>query len=311
MAYGLRTKSCVVCGVEMITRNPRRTYCGLACFSAAVSPQRAGNGNANYRGGINRSAHVCPMCQRVFVGPKHRRYCSRACSYASQRCDSMRQCVVCGEAFRFDRNRPRKTCSPACRAQSQSIVRPRGPLSQTWRGGPVPFQCEVCGRIGARSGIHAARRFCSRRCMGESLRMEMMGHVPQRKRRDGNHNELIAAFRKLGWQVLDMSDRGGGVPDLLIGDESHGLHWVEIKNTKTRYGRRGLTQRQQNWADRWMLGRVHVVRTIDEVVALTKVLTLGKAAGDGKPPKAVTLTCAEDVEALNRTYFPEEHEPER
>jgi len=84
-------------------------------------------------------------------------------------------------------------------------------------------------------------------------------------RKDLNHNEIVAVFKKLKCRVLDLSALGHGYPDLLVG--VHGSwHLVEIKNTKQAYGKRGLNSRQLKRSEE--MGGFAIVSTIDEAVSL-------------------------------------------
>jgi hypothetical protein len=139
------------------------------------------------------------------------------------------------------------------------------------------------------------RKYCSRSCYVEAFFIAM-GRT--RARRDSNHVSLVTAFRRLGWSVLDLADAGRGIPDIVIGDGSHGTHFVEIKNAKTAYGRAGLSTTQRAFEQKWG-GVVHVVRSLDDVVALTERLT-GKARADRQPFKTVKLKSVEDVERFER-----------
>lgn len=117
------------------------------------------------------------------------------------------------------------------------------------------------------------------------------------KRRDGNHVEVVGAFRKLGWSVLDMADLGRGMPDIVIGDKSHGTFLVEIKNPKTQYGRRGLSARQREFCEQWN-GLVNVVSSLDDVVELTRNLTKGTGRADGKGLNVTAVRTIEEALTL-------------
>jgi hypothetical protein len=86
-------------------------------------------------------------------------------------------------------------------------------------------------------------------------------------KKDANHAEIVEAFRKLGVGVLDLSDLGCGVPDLLVSSAKRYL-FVDVKNRATRYGMRGLNELQKKWADEWTGGPVYLVYDLDDVVAI-------------------------------------------
>lgn len=85
--------------------------------------------------------------------------------------------------------------------------------------------------------------------------------INRRKRRDGNHTAITEAFQALGYATVDCSQLGGDVPDLLI-CKANDWAFIEIKA-----GKRKVTEGQQEFAARWP-GRVRVVRTVDDVLAL-------------------------------------------
>lgn len=94
----------------------------------------------------------------------------------------------------------------------------------------------------------------------------------RRGKKDGNHNELKAAFQQLGCSVLDLYDVGiGGAPDIIVGCAGSTV-CVEIKNPETRYGRAGLNTNQTAFSRDWRGGPLYVVSSLDEVAALVNNL---------------------------------------
>lgn len=85
--------------------------------------------------------------------------------------------------------------------------------------------------------------------------------INRRKRRDGNHQAITAAFQRLGYATVDCSQLGGDVPDLLV-CKANDWAFIEIKT-----GKRKVTPGQQAFAARWP-GRVRVVRSLDDVIGL-------------------------------------------
>jgi hypothetical protein len=138
-----------------------------------------------------------------------------------------------------------------------------------------------------------SRKFCSWDCY-EASAVEL---VRRRAKRDANHRGIQTEFERLGWSVLDAADFGRGMPDLLIGDESHGIHFVEVKNLNTAYGRRGLSKSQQKFKDMFA-NVVHVVTSVEGARELTLLLTHGSGRADGKPPKRYVVTSPADVANL-------------
>ena len=78
---------------------------------------------------------------------------------------------------------------------------------------------------------------------------------------DANQKAIVAALRKAGASVQVLSDKGQGVPDLIIGYK--GMNYlIECKTEKGV-----LNKRQIKWFSSW-LGQVAVVRTIDEALTV-------------------------------------------
>lgn len=81
------------------------------------------------------------------------------------------------------------------------------------------------------------------------------------RRTDANQAEIVAALRKVGCYVMDLSHVGRGCPDLLVSDRQKILHVMEIKTAKGK-----LNKRQQEWHAQWQ-GPCHVVRSVAEALA--------------------------------------------
>ena len=81
---------------------------------------------------------------------------------------------------------------------------------------------------------------------------------------DQNQADIRDAARKAGASWLSLSDIGGGCPDALVG--AHGVTWlVEVKSDKGT-----LTPDQVKFCASWRGARVHVVRTVADMLALLK-----------------------------------------
>lgn len=107
-----------------------------------------------------------------------------------------------------------------------------------------------------------SRIFCSLEC--RDRKNALMPHYGAH-RVDKNQKEIVAALESVGASVMDTSDVGGGMPDLVVGFQ--GVNVVmEVKNPKNRYGRQGLTKRQQKWADAWNGSPVVVVYTVEDAL---------------------------------------------
>ncbi len=84
------------------------------------------------------------------------------------------------------------------------------------------------------------------------------------KRRDANHGEIVSALERCGWSVLDISQVGGGAPDLLVG--YHGRNVLcEIKT-----GRSKLRAGQEDWHAGWRGDKPVTLRGVDDAFALAK-----------------------------------------
>lgn len=79
---------------------------------------------------------------------------------------------------------------------------------------------------------------------------------------DLNQSDIRDAARKAGASWLNLSAVGGGCPDALVG--SHGQSWlVEVKREKGT-----LTPDQVEFMSSWRGSKVHVIRTVDEMLKL-------------------------------------------
>ena len=84
-------------------------------------------------------------------------------------------------------------------------------------------------------------------------------------RTDQNHQEIVAAFRKLGASVLSLANLGRGVPDLLVA-------WcgvtmlVEVKAPKGKE-----TEDQLRFFEGWQ-GQIFIVRDTEGVLTVVRLL---------------------------------------
>ena len=84
-------------------------------------------------------------------------------------------------------------------------------------------------------------------------------------KKDANHKEIANALTAVGVPVYDLSGAGCGIPDCLVWVwDSWQL--VEIKNTKTAYGKRGLNPIQKKWLTHWRGGPVHILKTVEQAL---------------------------------------------
>lgn len=91
-------------------------------------------------------------------------------------------------------------------------------------------------------------------------------------RKDASHKAVVAAFEAHGCSVNVIEQAKTGCPDLVVGylGVDHG---VEVKPTKEQAGkdwRRDTVPRESQLAfhARWRGAPIHVVRTVEDVVAL-------------------------------------------
>lgn len=84
---------------------------------------------------------------------------------------------------------------------------------------------------------------------------------------DNNQKDIVSALRKVGASVLVCPAVATGFPDLIVGFQGV-VHLMEVKNPKTKYGRKGLSATQLHWAAEWKGGPVHLVRSEMEALGV-------------------------------------------
>ena len=95
------------------------------------------------------------------------------------------------------------------------------------------------------------------------------------KRVDDNQKVIVAAFRKLGAWVFDLSSVGRGMADLLIVvGPAHAIAMVEIKDGAKAKSRRALTPAQQKLHDDCP-AHVWVVEGLEDVATVVRYYRLG------------------------------------
>jgi lambda repressor-like predicted transcriptional regulator len=84
---------------------------------------------------------------------------------------------------------------------------------------------------------------------------------------DGPQKQIVAALRKVGASVLDLSGVGGGAPDLLVGYRYQNI-LLEVKAP-------GESQRenQVEWSDGWNGDPVYVVQTVSNALVAIGALS--------------------------------------
>ncbi len=88
---------------------------------------------------------------------------------------------------------------------------------------------------------------------------------------DDNQPEIVAAWRAVGASVLLLHRVGEGCPDTLVG--FRGLsHLVEIKDGNKIPSARKLTKHQVEFHADWLGSPVHVVKNVDEALAVLGIM---------------------------------------
>lgn len=86
------------------------------------------------------------------------------------------------------------------------------------------------------------------------------------RRTDANHAQIVAAFRKMGWSVLDLSAVGKGCPDLAIGKHGRTV-LVEIKDGEKSPSKRRLTPAECEFFSAWR-GDAVLVQDIEDAMVI-------------------------------------------
>lgn len=85
------------------------------------------------------------------------------------------------------------------------------------------------------------------------------------KRVDRNHAELRDGLRALGWEVLDLSGAGCGVPDLAVKVGLGMIHLLEVKDGDKPLSAQALTPAQEQWHN-FAHAITSKVRNLDEAI---------------------------------------------
>jgi hypothetical protein len=98
-----------------------------------------------------------------------------------------------------------------------------------------------------------------------------MGRLARRK--DTNHNEIQAAFERLGCVCFDTSRTGYGFPDLAVSHKGATI-LVEVKDGSLKPSARRLTKDEQTFFDNWA-GVAVVVSSLEDVINVFNVYLRG------------------------------------
>lgn len=95
-----------------------------------------------------------------------------------------------------------------------------------------------------------------------------------RSRLDANHRAIVEGLRDMGCSVLDLSQLGSGIPDILVGVRGQD-HLLEIKsldaNGRMSEGAKRSSARQMAWGSMWRGHPVRVVSTLGEALSAVGV----------------------------------------
>jgi len=67
------------------------------------------------------------------------------------------------------------------------------------------------------------------------------------RRVDANHGEIRQGLRDMGWDVLDLSGAGDGIPDLCVYIAAGIPHFLELKDGDKPLSAQALTKAQEKW----------------------------------------------------------------
>lgn len=262
--------ACAECGKEKraTVHQMRKTYCSMECMAAGYKKRMGGEANPNYRGASQR---ICECCGEAFDSyVKTAKYCSQKC-YHQQRASQQKKCNQCGSIYRSKKNQGRRTgtggnfCSWACYQKSlpkqENRQKSLALLVRNFE------KCENCG-TSFQAMACDQRKFCSYECFVESGGPQRAGEAAVRAmkkygaKKDANHNELFKIIRQVV-PAHDLSDCGFGVPDGLAWIKG-AWHLFDIKNPETSYGRKGLNEKQKEWAFSWRGGPVFLIYNQDD-----------------------------------------------
>lgn len=236
-------KPCLNCGTEMLIRPSHfeeTSYCSKECMAIGYRTRLRDKANPNYR---NAGHKICAECGKDFRSYNNqRKYCSKSCSI------------------------------------KRDLERLRGQAREAGlRGGMVKHlaslqrqikNCVICGSKFRSKDATTCSKACRLILVKRSwaTRTPSFINMRYRPRLDTNHHLILDVFKAHGIAILDLTKLGGGVPDCAVW-VWESWQFVEIKNPKNTYGRKGLNPIQKQWINRWQGGPVYVIRTPEEAEA--------------------------------------------
>ncbi len=91
-----------------------------------------------------------------------------------------------------------------------------------------------------------------------------------RARKDANHTEIVRVIRDLGAQVIDISQLGGGIPDLLV-TTGRKTVLIELKDGLKPPSKQSLTDDEKEFHAKWR-GELYIINSVESVVALINAM---------------------------------------
>ena len=98
---------------------------------------------------------------------------------------------------------------------------------------------------------------------------------------DDNQDEIVAALRGVGASVLLLHRVGEGCPDTLVGFRGDDF-LIEIKDGNKIPSARKLTKHQVKFHAEWRGSPVHVVKNVDEALAVLGIMPAVKLEHRGE-----------------------------
>jgi hypothetical protein len=89
------------------------------------------------------------------------------------------------------------------------------------------------------------------------------------RKTDANHTLVRDGLRGAGFDVLDLSGAGGGVPDLLVRIGVGKSHFIEVKDGDKPKSAQALTKAQEEW---WRFANcdTSIVTSLEEAIEEVK-----------------------------------------
>ena len=216
--------------------------------------------NNAYRGA---GVKTCKNCGTSFHNYNSKaKFCGSECYIKNRTFLVEIPCPQCSRMFK-----PHTSTVKFCTITCANKSRAKSPKPQRQKRKPHITKCIGCG-VRFSSSPSRNRKYCSYQCHidnGGAQRAGDAAAMAMRKygaKKDANHNIIFDMIGKLT-AVYDLSSAGCGVPD--------GIAWCgggwqlfDVKNPNTRYGKRGLNERQKKWANDWRGGPVYLIYTVEE-----------------------------------------------